>query len=482
MATRRRAIRCGVNEFQDNCRIPTHCHWFLNEQIRKMNNKMNRRSFLGRSAWLGSAFAVGYHSSSTMAAASDSPNEKLNIAAVGTGNRAARNIAGVASENIVALADVDQQMLDKAGAAYSGARKYRDWRVMLEKEADRIDAVVVGTPDHMHAPASAMAMRMKKHVYCEKPLTNTVYEARTLAELAQQNSLVTQMGTQIHALDNYRRVVELVQGGSIGEIREVHVWTASNYTGRRLVSGKPAPSCLDWDLWLGPAPDRPYCEALDQDGSIELVHPSGWRWFWDFGSGSLGDYGCHFMDLAHWALGLKHPTSVSAAGPTPFVTATTAGLVVKYEYPSRGSLPPVTLTWYDGGRQPDALTTLKDANGQPLLWPSGHLFIGSGGMILSDYTRHMLLPAARFVGFQRPSPSIPTSLGHHQEWIHAIKTGGTTTCNFDYSGALTEAVLLGVASYRSGEAIQWDATNLQVTNSEHAQQYIHREYRQGWTL
>ena len=447
-----------------------------------MVKTLHRRSFLGHSAWLGSALAVGYHSSSALAAVSKSPNEKLNIAAIGTGNRAAADIAGVASETIIALADVDQSMLDKAGITYSGARKYRDWRVMLEKEADKIDAVVVGTPDHVHAPACAMAMRMKKHVYCEKPLTNTVFEARTLADLAQQNSLVTQMGTQVHAQDNYRRVVELIQGGSIGEIREAHVWSASNYSGRRLVSGKPAPSHVDWDLWLGPAPDRSYCEAVETDSSTKMVHPFGWRWFWDYGSGSLGDFGCHYMDLAHWALELKRPTSISAAGPTPFVTATTAGLVVKYEHPSRGSLPPVTLTWYDGGKQPDVLATLRDAFGQPLEWNSGQLFIGSDGMIVSDYGRHMLLPAARFADFERPEPSIAPSLGHHEEWIHAIKTGGTTTCSFDYSGALTEAVLLGVASYRSGEEIQWDAANLQVTNSDHAQQYIHREYRKGWTL
>jgi len=186
--------------------------------------------------------------------------------------------------------------------------------------------------------------------------------------------------------------------------------------------------------------------------------------------------------LPHWALKLKHPTKISATGPKPFLLGTTAGIEVTYDYPARGILPPVTMKWYDGGKKPEILATLRDGQGNRLDWSGGQLFVGADGMIISNYGEHRLLPEDKFADFQRPEPSIPTSIGHHKEWTEAIKNGGSTTCNFDYSGALSEAVLLGVAAYRSGEPIEWDAENLTVTNSERAQQFIHKEYRKGWTL
>lgn len=447
-----------------------------------MLTSIDRRHFFQQSSLLGAGWIAACHTGSSLSAESTSPLERLNIAAVGTQGRAAANISGVSDQNIVALADTSLSCLEQAGKTYPHARRYRDFRVMLEKEADKIDAVVVGCADHTHAPAAAMAMRLGKHCYCEKPLTHTVYESRVLAELAQENELATQMGTQIHANNNYRRVVELVEGGAIGEIREVHVWVGVDYSKRRLITGKQTPTDVDWDLWLGPSPDRPYCECVDAEGKVAPVHRFNWRWFWDYGSGGLGDFGCHYMDLAHWALQLKHPTSVVATGPQPFLVSTTSGIQVKYEYPSRGKLPPVSLTWYDGDQKPELLGKLRDGQGGPFGNSSGQLFVGSDGMIISNYSQHRLLPEDRFADFQRPDPTIPDSIGHHKEWIHAIKEGGTTTCNFDYSGALSEAVLLGVASYRSGEAIEWDAKNLKVTNSERAQQFIHKEYRAGWTL
>ncbi len=245
----------------------------------RMTGQVDRRDFLRHTAVVGGLVATGYFVNPSAAADSNSPNEKLNIAAVGSTGRAGDNIAGVSSQNIIAIADVDSKLLDKGAAAYPNARKYRDFRVMLEKEADKIDAVVVGTPDHTHAPAAAMALRLKKHVYCEKPLTHTVFEARTLAQLAAQNKLVTQMGTQIHAGDNYRRVVELIQRNAIGKVREVHVWCGARYSGAKFTTGTPAPPNLDWDLWLGPAPQRPYSEG---------VHPFAWRNFWDYGTGCVG--------------------------------------------------------------------------------------------------------------------------------------------------------------------------------------------------
>ncbi len=440
-----------------------------------MSHRFGRRQFLQTTAAAG-LMGAGFHVNPAPAAESAAANEKLNIAAVGATGRAGANIAGVATQNIICIADVDRQLLDKGAARYPRARKYRDYRVMLEKEADKIDAVLVGTPDHSHAPAAAAALRLGKHVYCEKPLTHTVYEARVLAELAKEHKAVTQMGTQIHAGDNYRRVVELVESGAIGEVREVHVWAGAVYTGGKFTSGTPAPDHLDWDLWLGPAPQRTYSQG---------VHPFEWRKFWDYGTGSLGDFGCHYMDLAHWALRLRDPTRISAQGPAFDPVSTPAWCIVEYDYPARGDLPPVKLTWYDSGKRPPRVTTLgavTDQNGKPMNLGGGQLFVGAAGMLLSNYSQRCLLPKEKFSAFQPPDPYIPNSIGHHAEWLAAIKDGGPTTCNFDYAGALTEAVMLGTVAFRSGEVIEWDAKNLKVKNSEAAQQFVHKEYRAGWTL
>ncbi|TVQ01283.1 MAG: gfo/Idh/MocA family oxidoreductase [Planctomycetaceae bacterium] len=437
--------------------------------------RAQRRNFLTRSLAISASAAAwgGFHINPAPAIASDSPNEKLNLAAVGATGRAGANIAGCKSQNIVAIADVDANLLDKAGADYPSSKRYRDFRVMLEQESDRIDGVLVGTPDHTHAPAAAMAMRMKKHVYCEKPLTHTVHECRVLSDLAKANSLVTQMGNQIHAGANYRRVVELIRAGAIGPVEETHVWVPTEYSGGKFTSGSPVPAGLDWDLWLGPTVERPYSEG---------AHPFHWRRFWDFGTGALGDFGCHYMDLVHWALDLRAPTTISARGPEVDPVSPPSWVIVDYDYPARGDQPPVRMTWYDGGKRPEALLGLKDAEGKPLDWRSGQLFIGRDGMLISDYGRHLLLPADKYADFQRPEPTIPDSIGHHAEWIEAVRTGGPTTCNFDYAGALTEAVLLGVVAYRSGEKVHWDADNLRVTNSPAAQALLHKEYRKGWSL
>ena len=246
--------------------------------------RLTRRRFLSTSAAASSALALGCYVNPAPAEESKSPSGKLRIAAVGATGQAAYDISNVASEQLVAIADVDENLLAKGVAQFKAERSYRDYRVMLEKEAANIDAVVVATPDHNHAPAAAMALRLGKHVYCEKPLTHTVFEARTLANLAKEKKLATQMGTQIHAGDNYRRVVELIRSGAIGKVTEVHVWAGAVYTGGKFTSGTPAPKNLDWDLWLGPAPQHPYSEG---------VHPFNWRKFWDFGTGTLGDFGCH---------------------------------------------------------------------------------------------------------------------------------------------------------------------------------------------
>jgi predicted dehydrogenase len=436
-----------------------------------MNRSRSRRTFLQSS---GALLAGGYWISTAAAQESNSSLEKLNLAAVGATGRAGANLQECRHEQIVAIADVDANRLEQGARGFPDAAKFSDFRVMLEKLADKIDGVLVGTADHTHAPAAAMALRQKKAVYCEKPLTHTVFEARTLAQLARQQGVATQMGTQIHAGENYRRVVELIQAQAIGQVREVHVWVGGSYSGAKFDSSEPCPAHLNWDLWLGPAPERPYSKN---------VHPFNWRRFWDYGTGTFGDLACHYMDLPFWALDLRAPTTVQARGAEDVdAVSCPAWVVCEYEFPARGNLPPVKLTWYDGGKKPELLASLRDSAGKPFNWGAGQLFVGSEGMLLSDYSRLELLPTAKFAEYRRPEPSIPKSIGHHREWLKAIRDGSPTTCNFDYSGALTEAVLLGTVAYRAGEKLNWNAEQLQVTNSPAAQQLLHKEYRRGWTL
>ncbi|MCH5372729.1 MAG: Gfo/Idh/MocA family oxidoreductase, partial [Planctomycetes bacterium] len=298
-----------------------------------MTARFNRRQALQAAAW---ATTGVWTWNAGRSRAQDSPNEKLNIAAIGVGGRGVADVSGVASENLVALCDVDESRAGKMFERFPQARRYRDFRKMLDEVEKDIDAVVIGTPDHTHAPPAAMAMRMGKHVYCEKPLTHAVYETRLLTDLAREKKLTTQLGTQIHAGDNYRRVVELVQAGAIGPIRQVEVTFPGGRGGMdRPQDTPPVPPGLDWDLWLGPAPYRPYHPCYV---------PGNWRNWWDFANGTLGDFGCHYMDLPFWALGLRYPTEVAANGPHPHPETTAPVLTVRYEFPARGDLPPVTLT------------------------------------------------------------------------------------------------------------------------------------------
>ena len=340
---------------------------------------------------------------------------------------------------------------------------------MLDEMHKQLDAVVVGTPDHTHAPPGVMAMKLGKHCYCEKPLTHSVYESRVMTEVAAKNKLATQLGTQIHAGGNYRRVVELVQGGVIGSVGEVHVWFGGGRGGMdRPTETPPVPPHLDWDLWLGPAPYRPYHPCYV---------PGNWRSWWDFANGTLGDFGCHYMDLPFWALKLCYPTVVEAEGPPVHPETAAPRLTVRYEFPARGELPPVKLTWYNGNNRPPIL---KQENLPE--WGSGVLFVGQKGMLQADYSQRKLLPESQFADFKPPEPTIPDSIGHHNEWVVACKTGSPTTCSFDYSGPLSEAVLLGNVAYRTGKKLEWDAENLKAANCPEADQYIKREYRSGWTL
>jgi predicted dehydrogenase len=290
--------------------------------------------------------------------------------------------------------------------------------------------------------------------------------------LARNNpKLATQMGNQGHSNANTRRIVEIVRSGAIGPVREVHAWTNRPIWPQgkdRPAGSDPVPDYLKWDLWLGPAPERPYHPTYQ---------PANWRRWWDFGNGTLGDMACHVMDLAFWALDLRHPTTVEAQGPPVHPETAPPWLTVKYEFPAIGARQPVTLTWYDGDKKPEILAEHKLP-----AWGMGVLFVGEKGMLMADYGRRKLYPEADFKDFEPPKPSIPKSIGHHAEWIAACKDGRPTTCNFDYSGALTEAVLLGAVAYRTGQKLEWDAANLKATNCPDAERYLRREYRKGWTL
>jgi len=439
-----------------------------------MEHRLTRRRFLAGSATAAAAAAIPSQAQGKNA----SPNEKLDIAVIGVGGRGRANLSGVRGENIVGLCDVDANRLAHAARSFPKAAKFADFRRMLDRMHKQIDAVVVSTPDHTHAAAAAAAMRMGKHCYCEKPLTHSVHEARTLIELANRKKLVTQMGTQIHAGNNYRRVVEIVRSGMIGSVGEVHVWHTVSYGCNGRPKDTPAvPKHLSWDLWLGPAQRRPYHPCY---------LPGRWRGWRDFGTGGLGDFGCHYMDLPFWALKLRHPTSVEAEGPSQHAESTPRWLKVRYEFPARdnGQLPPVKMTWSDGGRKPRIIGEVLRPLGKNAAkhWSCGILFVGSKGMVLANYNSRILLPKAKFANVKPPKQTIPASIGHHREWIEACKTGGPTTCNFDYSGTLTEAVLLGMAAYRTGEKLTWDAKNLKAVNCPKADKHIRREYRKGWSL
>lgn len=434
-----------------------------------MNRHTNRREFLKRSALAGAGFWLA---DTCPAVPNRSPNEKLNIGVIGVHSRGAANMAAVASENIVALCDVNETFLAEAAKKYPQAKTYPDWRKLLDQKD--IDAVIVSTTEHTHALASVWAMKRGKHVYCEKPLAHSVYEARVMRETSKQAKVATQMGTQIHAGENYRRVVELIQSGAVGPVREAHAWVEQGIVGPRTrpVETQPVPKELNWDLWLGPAPERPYHSCYFEKRSMS------WQNWWDFGNGALGDMGSHIIDLPFWALDLKHPTTVEAEGPLPVRAETYPDcLTVRWEHPARGKRPPVKLTWYDGKQWP------KSPEGVDLTkWHLGVMFVGDKGILIANYSKWILLPEAKFKDFKPPEPSIAKSLGHHQEWIHACKTGAPTLCNFDYSGALVEHNLLGTVAFRTGKKLQWDPENLKATNCPEADQFIRGTYRKGWTL
>jgi predicted dehydrogenase len=456
-----------------------------------LRRSLTRRSFLKASA---AALAAPAYLRALGA------NERLNLAMIGAGGRGAYNLKQFGGENVVALCDVDARAVDAAAATHPKARRFADLRKVFD-HANEFDAVVVSTCEHTHAVATLAALHLGKHVYCEKPLTHNIWEARVIREAAAQTKVATQMGNQNHSNDNFRRVVELIRGGVVGPVREAHVWVSRAWglqsaedaarnekghprlgpdlfglTGRPKEAAQP-PASLDWDLWLGPAPQRPF-------SPVYVPGPRWYRW-WAFGNGTMSDLGSHWLDLPFWALALKVPLAVEAFDPpakaarpgqaNPELAPATMRAV--YEYGPRGDMPAVKVMWYQGDTKPDLWIGKKIPQ-----WPNGMLFVGDKGMILADYHKHLLLPEKEFEGFKRPAPVIPSSPGHWAEWVRACKTGEPTGSNFEYAGWLTEANHLGNVAYRAGMRLEWDAARMRATNCPAADEFIRREYRTGWKL
>lgn len=417
------------------------------------------------------------------------PSDTLNIGCVGAWGKGASDIVSVSTENIVGLCDADDESMAKflkneqhtpeQQAKYEESRKYRDFRQMLDKEKS-LDAVVVSTPDHTHAVIAMMAIKMGKHVFVQKPLTHTVKEARLLAQEAKKAGVVTQMGNQGHAGEGARLVCEWIWDGAIGPVEEVHVWTNRPIWPQGIEAPKEIPSVpptLDWDLWLGPAPWRPYHPAY---------HPFVWRGWWDFGTGALGDMGAHLLDQPFWALDLGHPKTIQASSTKFTKDSYPLAEIVTYQFPARGKLPPVRLVWYDGGLLPPRPKELPDGR---MMGDEGGgcLFIGKKGILMcGTYGENpRLIPEDLMRSYKRPDKTIPRSPGIHEEWIAAIKAGKKSTTDFEYSGKLTEVMLLGNIAVRMQAAktvLEWDPEKMEFPNLPEANPFIHKEYRAGWFL
>ena len=436
---------------------------------KKQNRKISRRDFMSAAAVAAAFTFVPRHVLG--GARYTSPSEKLNVACIGVSGMGGSDVSQMRTENLVAFCDVDWGHAAGTFKRYPNVKKYRDFRKMLDKEGKNIDAVTVSTPDNIHAIAAMRAIKMRKHVYCQKPLAHDVFEVRQLTEAARKYNVMTQMGIQIHAEDTVKVVVEIVKSGMIGEVRKVDIFSDKNWGGgTRPDEGQPLPETLDWDLWLGPAPWRPY---------HKVYVPGNWRRWWDFGTGTLGDMGCHIIDPVFWALDLKYPISVEAH-PGKFNDETyPEATVVRWEFPERGNLPPVTVTWYDGDNRPFLPKELEPGRKLP---GQGGLYYGEKGTIMAP---HMggprLIPESKMKGF-KVEPFLPRGVNHYEEWIRACKGGPKPSASFDYSGPLSETILLGNVAARAGQKLFWDGPNFKVTNMPDAEKYLKREYREGWSL
>ena len=433
-------------------------------------NRLSRRSFIRQAAVVAAFTVVPRHVLG--GPGRTPPSGKLNVACIGISGMGANDTQQVSTENIVALCDVDWKHAAGTFERLPNAKKYRDFRQMLDKEDKNIDAVTVSTPDSTHAVAAMAAIKRDKHVYCQKPLAHDIFEVRQLTEAARQHKVMTQMGIQVHAESCVRLVAEMIKSGAIGAVRKVDIWSGKNWGGgERPTDTPPVPETLDWDLWLGPAPYRPYHPAY---------LPGNWRRWWDFGTGTLGDMGCHIIDPVFWALDLGYPTSVEAK-PAKFNDQTyPEATTVQWEFPARGALPPVTVTWCDGNRRPARPDELEAGRELP---DQGGLYYGEKGTILAPHMGNpTLIPYSKMKDFKMPEPFLDRGINHYQDWIKACKGGPKPLANFDYSGPLTETILLGNVAARAGGKLLWDGPNFKVTNVAEVNQYLRREYRAGWQL
>jgi predicted dehydrogenase len=450
-----------------------------------MSRRTNRRQFIQQTGLAGLGFWVA---GGLTPAFSRAANEKLNIAGIGVGGKGDSDINQAGNHgNVVAICDIDDNTLGKKAERFPKAKKYNDFRQMLDEMGKSIDAVTVSTPDHTHAVAAMMAIKMGKHVYCQKPLTHTVREARALREAARQYKVCTQMGNQGSAENGLREAVEVIQAGAIGPVMEAHVWTnrpiwpqAPKLTKRP--DPKPVPKHVHWDLWLGPVAERPYADGY---------HTFAWRGFWDFGTGALGDMACHTANMAFRALKLGYPSSVSAENGEINPETYPGWATITFQFPARGDMPPVKFVWYEGHRDGQKNLPPKELLHGEKPPGSGSLLVGKKGVLYSpdDYgARYFLLPKKEFEGFKKPEKRLPRNGGGDNgmkaEWVRAIMENKPEIAysNFDFAGLLTETILLGNVAMRAGKKLEWDGENMKFTNAPDAEKLLHFEYRKGWTL
>jgi len=467
--------------------------------MKKPSKELSRRTLLSGAAAAAAWTIVPRH---VLGQGQIPPSEKTTIAGIGTGGQGIQDLVALQQYpevQVVAVCDVNREgpgylswnwtqgkeqrlggreparraieegyAKDKASGAYEGCSTYTDYRELLAKED--VDGVVIATPDHTHAVITMAALKLGKHVYCEKPLTWSVYEARLVAETARKAKVATQLGNQGQATEEARIVREFILDGAIGPVHEVQVWCPARFWAPATWDGRPpetppVPDGLDWDLFLGPAPERPYHPAY---------HPWTWRNWWDFGTGLLGDLGCHKLSTVFKALNLSHPISIEACSTRDNGETYPLGVMARFEFPARGEMPPLVLSWYDGGLRPPRPKDLEPGRGV-----GDTIFLGEKGTLMG----HRLIPETKMQAYGRPPRVLPRSVGHYKEWVDACRGGSPAGANFpDHAGVLTEMCMLGNAALRAGKKIDWDGPGFKITNDEAANKLLHREYRQGWML
>jgi len=421
------------------------------------------------------------------------PSETIQVAGIGVGGVGRGQINSISQQagtNIAFLCDVDSEYAKPTYKRFGQAKRYRDYREMLDAEGDKIDAVYCGTPDHTHAVISLAALKKGKHVCCVKPLTRTIHEERILVEAARQARVATQVTASANTTEEVCRLCEMIWDGAIGDVRQAHVWSDRPLWPQGMLRppGKdPVPETLDWDLWIGPAPMRPFVtEWRDGDLALHQVkasrkprravyHPWNFRGWWDFGTGALGDMGCHHFNHVFKALKLRYPTSISASASKVFDESAPLASIVTFDFPAREGMPPLRLIWYDGGLKPPRPAELEAGRELP---DSGNMYIGDRGVILGN----RIIPETKMKAYKLPPKTLKRRSGTWGEWVEAIRGGEPASCNFDWAGILTEAVLLGNIAIRTGKRLQWDAENMRFANNTTANGYVRSKYRSGWSL